>query len=71
MFYLVKIQNDSTQAVLSYEDIDEALSAYHSELAYRGNGRDKTVCVILDSDGFTLYRESWQKHVEPEPMEES
>ena len=65
MYYLVIIQNDSTQAVYSYETNDMALAAFHSELAYRGEGRNKTVCVILDDNGTLVTREVWKKSVDP------
>ena len=51
MYYLVIIQNDTTQAVYSYETLDAAISMFHTELAYRGDDRNKTVCVILNKKG--------------------
>ena len=65
MFYLVIMQNDTTQVVYSYETLDAALSAFHGELAYRGEGRDKTVCVILSSIGELIKREYWTRPEEP------
>jgi len=70
MFYLVKIQNDTTVGIFKFDDLDSALSAYHSELAYRGDMRKKTICVILDAQGFTYCREVWQKIEEQEIQEE-
>lgn len=67
MFYLVIMQNDTTQVVYSYETLDAALSAFHGELAYRGEGRDKTVCCILSSIGELIKREYWTRPVNPEP----
>lgn len=66
-YYLVIIQNNSSCAIYSYDGIDAALAAYHTELAYRGEGREKTVCVILDADGYSVYTQSWQPYVAPEP----
>lgn len=67
MFYLVIIQNageNSTQAIYKLENIDDALVAYHSELAYRNKSREMTTCVILDCFGNSVYKDVWQKRVE-------
>ncbi len=64
MFYLVIIQNNTTQTVHSYETLDAAISMFHTELAYRGDGRDKTVCVILNQNGELVKREFWEKPFE-------
>ena len=72
MYYLLIIQNageNSTQAVYQYSNIDDALSVYHNELGYRGQGRNNTACVIVDENGFTIYRDSWHKYVEPVEQE--
>ena len=61
MYYLVTIQNESTQTVYSYETLDQAISVFHTELAYRGEGRIKTVCVILNKNGELVKREAWEK----------
>ena len=58
-FYLVIVQNKTTQAVYKYDTYDEALVAYHTELAYRSNQRTSTQCVILDSDLNVVMRESY------------
>ncbi len=63
MYYLVIIQNDTTQAVYSYPTYDTALAAFHTELAYRGDGRNKTVCVIISDYGETLAREAWVRPI--------
>lgn len=70
MYYLVIIQNDNTQAVFSYQTMDEALSTFHTELAYRGSGRVSTVCVILDSMGALVKRDSWQKAIQEDAVDE-
>lgn len=61
-YYLVKIQNGSTgisQGVYAYNSYDDALAAFHSELAYRSETRISTVCVILDERGNTQKKECW------------
>ena len=67
MFYLVTMQNGETQIVYAYQSLDEAVAAFHSELAYRGEGRNKTVCVILNSIGELVKREYWVRPEQPEP----
>lgn len=71
MYYLVIIQNDTTQAVYSYETLDAAISMFHTELAYRGDGRNRTVCVILNKNGELVKREFWERPVELTQTEES
>lgn len=61
MYYLTIVQNDSTQAVYGYQDIDTALASFHSELAYRGDGRNKTLCVIIDDKGELVKTELWER----------
>lgn len=60
-FYLVIVQNDTTQAVFAHESFDSALAAFHTELAYRAEGRTSTMCVILNSSGDTLKKEYWRQ----------
>ena len=50
MYYLVIVQNNETQAVYRYSTYNEALAAYHAELAYRAEGRTSTKCAILDNN---------------------
>ena len=66
-FYLVIIQNDSTQAVFSYDSYDSAMAKFHTELAYRGEGRNSTVCVLLNRAGELVRRDEWIRQPEPEP----
>lgn len=61
MYYLVIIQNQNTQAVYVYESLDTALSVFHSELAYRGEGRNSTTCVIINAIGETIKTDHWVK----------
>ena len=63
-FYLVIVQNNSTQAVYAYDKLDDALAAFHVELAYRAEGRTSTMCLITDYQGSTIKREYWEKEVE-------
>ena len=67
IYYLLIIQNggaDSTQAVYKYDNIDDALAAYHSELAYRNTSRQMTTCVILDAYGNSVFKDCWEKREE-------
>lgn len=60
-YYLVIIQNDDTCAIYKYTDYDEALAVMYSELAYRGEGREQTLCFILKGDGSIPKEEYWKK----------
>ena len=71
MFYLVIIQNDTTQTIYSYETLDAAISMFHTDLAYRGDGRNRTVCVILNKNGELVKREFWERPAETIQTEES
>lgn len=61
MYNLVIIQNDSARAVYPHSSLDDVLAAFHSELAYRGEGRNKTVCTILDENGVEVRNEMWKR----------
>lgn len=63
-YYLVIIQNDDTSAVFKYADYDDALAQMHTELAYRGESRTSTLCVILKGDASIANVEYWKKAVE-------
>ena len=69
LYYLAIIQNESTCAIFKYDDLDAALAAFHNELAYRGEGRNSTLCVILDKIGGTIKREKWERAINPEQQE--
>lgn len=58
-YYCVIVQNNSTQAVFAYDSYDAALAKFHTELAYRAEGRTSTLCVILDSNGIVQKSEKW------------
>lgn len=62
MYFLAIIQKsegETTQAIYRYLTFDEAYCAFHYELQYRGGGREKTTCLILDEDGQVLRSETW------------
>lgn len=70
MYYLVIVQNENTQAVYSYATENEATAAFHSELAYRAEGRTSTKCAILDSHLHMLRQEEYIAPVQiSEPTE--
>ena len=66
-FYLLIIQNDSTQAVYAYDSYSDALAAFHSELAYRHESRISTTCAILNKYLEILVKERWVAESNPEP----
>lgn len=70
MFYLAIIQNDTIAALYAYQTIDEALAVFHTELAYRGEGRNKTVCTILNRVGDTIRTDMWERQVASQTSEE-
>lgn len=59
MYYLAIVQNDTTNALYSYSTYEEALAAYHTELAYRAETRKSTKCAILDGDLNMLRQETY------------
>ena len=65
MYNLVIMQTgtdgQTARAVYAHNDLDAALSAFHSELAYRHDSRAKTVCTILDEDGISVKNEIWKR----------
>lgn len=60
-YYLAIIQNDETCAIYKYADYDEALAKMHTELAYRGETRTQTLCVIIKGDSTIPNLELWKK----------
>lgn len=62
-YYLFIVQNKTICANYHFDSIDGALAMFHSELAYRGEGRNSTLCVILDAIGGTLKRDYWERPV--------
>ncbi|MBO7452781.1 MAG: hypothetical protein J6U54_20820 [Clostridiales bacterium] len=59
MFFLVIIQNNTIPAIYAYQDYDEALARFHTEMAYRSSDRYATACSILDRAGNIHKQESW------------
>ena len=59
-YYLVVIQNETAQTVYRYDNLDDALRAYHAELAYRAEDRTVTKCVILNSDLWVVKSEVYR-----------
>lgn len=71
MYYLAIIQNETTNALYVYNTFEDALAAYHTELAYRAEGRTSTKCVIFDSELRTMKAEVYTKPVDTaEPEQE-
>lgn len=70
MYYVLTVQNNTTQAVYRYNTFEEALAYYHTELAYRAEGRTSTKCAILDSDLHMLRQENYEAPVTTEPEQE-
>lgn len=60
-YYLVIAQNKTVCAVYHYTNIDDALATYHTELAYRGEGRESTLCTILSEVGGVIKSELWER----------
>ena len=72
MYYLAIVQNDETQALYRYSNYEDALAAYHLELAYRAEGRKSTKCAILNGDLQLLHQETYTAPVSDnteEPVE--
>lgn len=65
MYYLAIVQNDETQALYRYSTYEDALAAYHTELAYRAEGRKSTKCAILNGDLKMLRQETYTAPTEP------
>lgn len=68
-YYLTIVQNNSTCAVYKYTNYDEALSAMHTELAYRGvegdpSYRTQTLCILMDETGGIMKSEFWHRQGE-------
>lgn len=70
MYYTVIIQNDNTQAIFAYTTLNEAKAKYHSELAYRAEGRTSTKCAILTPDLGVLLRDEYRGEPNTEPNED-
>lgn len=56
LYFLLIIQNNTTPVLRSFNDWDDCISAYYTELGYRHETRTSTLCVILDADFMELRR---------------
>ena len=59
MYYVLIVQNKTTQAVFRYDSIEAAQAKYHEELAYRAEGRTSTDCAILDETLRVVIKENY------------
>lgn len=69
MYYVATVQNENTPALFSYSTLEAALAAFHTELAYRAEGRTSTKCSILDADLMTIRNEVYIASANEEPQE--
>lgn len=63
-YYLTIVQNDSVCACYAYESRSAAMAAYHTELAYRADGRASTLCIVVNSNGTVI---ACDKYTAPPP----
>ena len=63
-FYMGIVQNRDVKALFEYPTYDDALVAFHQEMAYRSEKRTSTLCFIFDDNGAFYNTELW---VKPEP----
>lgn len=61
MYYIIIIQNKQTPAIFAYPSYDAALAKFHTEMAYRAEGRTSTMCMIIDDEGSVYKTESYSK----------
>lgn len=64
MYTVVIVQNNITPAIYAFATENEALAFYHSELAYRAEGRTSTKCAILDPDLNMLRQEIYTEELQ-------
>lgn len=60
-FYVIVIKSDS-QSILPYTTQDEAMDAYHSEMAYAYRTHMPVTCGVTDTYGSVIVP---MKHYEP------
>lgn len=65
-YFLLIVQNNNVCAAYKYDTYSDALAALHSELAYRGEDRTSTICVIVDSNSNVNKSEIWVRDEDPE-----
>lgn len=56
LYFLLIIQNRTTPVLRTYNDWDDCIAAYYTELGYRHESRTSTLCVILNADFMELRR---------------
>ena len=61
MYNLAIIQNGNIRSLFGYDNLDDALSKFHEELAYRGEERTSTFCLIFDENGNIYANEVWHR----------
>lgn len=66
-YFVTVIQNDSTCACYAYENKQDAMAKYHSELAYRHESRTSTVCSVMDSNGGITAKDRYVAPPAPAP----
>lgn len=62
MFFVVIVQNDEITSSFGYTDYTQALAKYHTELAYRSEGRTSTMCMIIDRFGEVQKKERYSRN---------
>ena len=68
-YYLTIVQNESICACYAYESRSAAMSAYHTELAYRADSRNSTLCVVVNSNGTMIACEKYTAPPAPAEVE--
>lgn len=63
MYYLIIIQNKTIPAIYGYENYDAALARFHTEMAYRAEGRTSTTCTIINEAGSVYKTEMYEQSV--------
>lgn len=63
-YILTIVQNGNVCTAYGYEKKEDALAMFHSELAYRGEGRVSTVFYLIDAYGNKVDKDTWFKEGE-------
>ena len=68
IYWVLETQNDETSLKYRFADddagatspaIDRALEKFHTVMAYRAEGRNCTMCCIIDITGGVVKKERW------------
>lgn len=70
-YILTIVQNGTACASYMFSTVDDALVMFHNELAYRAEGRNSTLCIILDMRGGTIKKEYWERPYIPSDADET